>query len=175
MPYSTPAMVRNAVAPGDWAAVPPQTPGGTGTAADMSDQQLSDEIAEADTQIDVALAPYYLTPVAPVEGLVPHPIDYWSRNIAAYNATLTNNRNLPVDPNSPVALRYMQTMTAMKGLANGSTVLEIPSLNPDTTGGGAGAPLNPYEGTMFFPSDFDLIERAGPFPPFRDYYPRRGY
>lgn len=168
MPYSTPAMVRNAVAPGDWLADPPQTPGGTGTAADMSDDQLADEIAEADTQINVALSPYYTVPVAPlIGGGTPHPIDYWSRNIAAYNATLTNNRNLPLDPNSPVALRYKQTLAALAGLANGTTAPGIPPVNPDTGGGGAGAPLNPYEGNLFDQSDFQLETQPLGWSPWR--------
>lgn len=144
-------MVRLALAPrlDDGSPVPPTAL--THTGADLTDEQLSDEIAEADSEIDGYLAGRYVTPVAVVDvnnpdSLPPNPISYWSRNIAAYKATLTYKRNQPVETTNPVYLRYQMTMQALLAASNGSMILDIPSDSGDVTTVTSGGAVNVQPG-----------------------------
>jgi phage gp36-like protein len=156
MAYSTPAMVRKALVPSSTGAVPNPP---THTAADLDDATLQDAIAEADAQIDAYLAGIYVTPVgdSAVPGVPPHPIDYWSRNIAAYNATLTYRGSQDFGDNDPVARRYKDTETALKAVEGGKLSLPLPR---NATGAGSTAGVspayNPYVGTLWTPDDFSV-------------------
>lgn len=161
MAYSTPAMVRQALVPGSDGT---QTTN-SGTAADLDDTQLTDEIAEADAMIDSYIARYYAVPVAVkiagddedgTDGSIPHPIDYWSRNIAAYNATLTFRKNLDFQETDPVARRYNATMTALTAVSRGQATLQLPDNRTPNSGSGAGTPVNPYVGNLFDARDWNL-------------------
>lgn len=161
-------MVRNALNPGTDGSAPPDPPSGTG--ADLSDAQLEDAIAEADAVIDSYIAKYYAVPVALVipatddvqgdgapDGSVPHPIDYWSRNIAAYNATLVVRKSLDFTDDDPVARRYNATMSALVGVSKGQATLQIPENTTPNAATGAGAPVNPYyAGDLFDAADWNL-------------------
>ncbi len=164
MAYSTAAMLRQALVPtSDGAA--PATP--TNTAADMSDAQLIDAIAEADSLIDAYIGKYYAVPVAvtyaseidgdgaPV-GSTPHPIDYWSRNIAAYNATLAYRGSLDFADTDPIARRYMATMQALVAVSKGQANLQLPDNTNGPSATGAGQVMNPYVGDLFDPRDWNL-------------------
>lgn len=164
--YSTPALVRKALVPSSDGTVPSPL---SHTAADLSDTILNDAIAEADSQIDGYLAGVYVTPVADgtVPGSPPHPIDYWSRNIAAYNATLTYRGSQDFGDNDPIARRYKDTETALKAVSNNKLSLPLPrnvgGAGANTT---AGAPFNPYVGDLWTPDDFGVHEtpdHRGPF------------
>lgn len=163
MAYSTPAMVRNAVYPQGTGT---QTTG-TNTAADLSDTALNDAIAEADSQIDAYIGKYYAVPVAVVisgssdgdgapVGATPHPIDYWSRNIAAYNATLGLRGSLDFSDNDPVARRYTATMNALVAVSKGQANLQLPDNTSGPSATGAGGVINPYAGDLFDPNDWNL-------------------
>lgn len=171
MSYSTPTDIRNALAPGVWPAPYPENPPVTRTAADLTDAQLNDEIAEADQLIDSYLNSRYATPVAgTVEGettTYPPPIRTWSRNIAAYKATLTNRRGKDITENDPVVRRYRETMAALIAVSTGKASLNLPGNTGPSGGGDAGAPFNPYTGDLFGSADFDLR----PVNPAWPYYP----
>lgn len=131
MAYSTPLMVRQALAPGDFAEGQPQIPDLTNTAADFDDTQLNDAIAEADSVIDGYIGAYYKTPV---DG-APHPIDYLSRNIAAYNATLSYRKGQDLADQDPVIRRYNGSIAFLTLVSTGKAKLAGIPENSDSTDG----------------------------------------
>lgn len=152
-------MVRMAVSPSADPANPPVPE--SGTAADLSNVEILDAISEADSTIDAFISGRYVTPVAQVSDATPHPLDYWSRNIAAYNATLTFRGSLDFTDSDPVARRYTATMLALTAVRDNKA--NLPPTIPEIGGGddgaaeGAGAPINQYPGdNMFAPEDFSL-------------------
>lgn len=163
MAYSTPAMVRDAVMPTSNGT---QTTN-TNTAADLSDTQLQDAIAEADALIDAYIGKYYAVPVAVVitgsldgdgapVGAIPHPIDYWSRNIAAYNATLGVRGSQDFADTDPIARRYTATINALVAVSKGQANLQLPDNTNGPSATGAGTVNNPYIGNLFDPQDWNL-------------------
>lgn len=175
MPYSTPLMVREALAPGLWASDPVPDPANpTGTAADLDDTQLADAIAEADSTINTFLSGRYDIPFKPQ---IPpgandlHPIDYWSRNIAAYNATLTYRGSQDFSEQDPIARRYNATMVALTATRDGKATVPFPeNLGPGSQAA-AGTVHNPYVGDLFGTDDFSLVPVGGAYPNMRPYYP----
>lgn len=158
MAYSTAVMVRQALVPSSDGT---QTTG-TGTAADLSDAQLADAISEADATIDAYIGGYYAVPVAQVSNATPHPIDFWSRNLAAYFATLAWRGSMDFTETDPVARRYKETMDALTAVMNGKLRLQLPE---NTSGNSAiepGSALNPYVGDLWDPTDFSLFPAQSP-------------
>lgn len=163
MAYSTAKMVRQALVPSS-DGTQPSPP--AHNAADMADAQLEDAIAEADSTIDGYLAARYTVPVAPVAtggdedgtpvGSVPHPVDYWSRSIAAYNATLIFRGSQDFTDTDPIARRYRDVMTQLQSVSAGKITLNLPTSVTVAAGVGAAAPFNPYQGDLWQPSDFHL-------------------
>lgn len=151
MAYSTPAMVRQALVPSSDGSMPTTV---TNTAADLPDAQLQDAINEADSIIDGYIGRFYAVPVT--GEAIPHPVDYWSRNIAAYNATLTYRESQDFADQDPVARRYTATMAALQSVSKGEIQLQLPRQTGDSRAAGADSPINPYEGDLFTPEDFDL-------------------
>lgn len=162
MPYSTPAMVRKAlVATSDGSQ--PSEP--TNTAADFTDEQLADEIAGADSVINGYIGGRYIVPVALIEGAVPHPLDYLSRDIAAYTATLTKKGSLEFTDNNPIYRRYSQALAFLIAVGATKATLQIPRNDTGTATLGAGAPINPNgQASLFGLRDFSLREEFGGFP-----------
>jgi len=162
MPYSTVAMVRSALAPGEYDMNnPPDTP--TNTAADLSNAQLSDAIAEADSTIDGWINPIYDTPVLndPATNATPHPIDYWSRDLAIYFATLVRRKGADFADTDPVARRYSQVMLQLQAVGKGLVKLSLPS-SGTLTEMGAGPVTNPYVGNLFTVEDFGIVQDNRP-------------
>ena len=154
MAYSTPAMVRLALIPTTDGSQP-DTP--SDTAADLSDEQLTDAIAEADSIIDGYIGAYYAVPVADnADGSVPHPLDYWSRNLAVYNATLVYRGSMDFAETDPITRRYADTIAQLQAVAAGRVRLQLPENSSGNSGVEAGAPLNPYVGDLWDPEDFDI-------------------
>jgi phage gp36-like protein len=159
--YSTVFEVRAAVSPSGGSDNPPDEP--TRTAADLPNASITDAIEEADSIIDSYIGGRYVTPVA--GDPAPHPIDYWSRNIAAYLATLTQRKGQDFSDNDPVARRYNATMLALTAVRDGKASFpsSIPEIGADgSTGGaeGAAAPFNPNPDVMFGPEIFGLPART---------------
>lgn len=158
MAYSTPASVRKAIVPSSDGAVPNPL---SHTAADLSDAELSDAIAEADSQIDGAIGGLYATPVDITSG-VPHPIDYWSRNIAAYVATLSYRGSQDFSDNDPIARRFKMTQDAMNMVATGKASLPLPRNLGGSSEAAPGTAINPYIGDLWTPDDFSLTPALSP-------------
>jgi phage gp36-like protein len=103
----------------------------------------------------------------------PHPIDYWCRNIAAYNATLVYRGSVDFQDVDPVARRYKDTMAFLQQVAAGKlALLALVENNGLQSVTGAGPAINPYIGTLFTPDEFDLkapnfdpVYGAQPLPP----------
>ncbi|MGE5612683.1 MAG: phage protein Gp36 family protein [Bacillota bacterium] len=169
MSYSTVAEVRRALVPtlsNTDAADPPTN--ASRTAADFTNDQLQDAIAEADAVIDGYIGRFYAVPVQQIPDpatqppgsgalIVPHPLDYWSRNIAAYNATLVYRGSLDFTDNDPVARRYKDTLFALQQVAAGKMQIQYIAENTsETAATGAGSAINPYIGDLFTIDEFDL-------------------
>jgi len=155
MPYSSPIDVRNALTPGA-ASTDPSTAGG------LSDEQIDDAIAQADARINGYLPADYTVPMITLENdlqVASSPFRFWSRDIAAYLATLTYKRNKDVPLDEPVRLRYTDTMADLLAVSRGTYQL------PDdgVTDGDLGEVFvyNQYEGQLFGPSDFYLAPVTG--------------
>lgn len=156
MAYSTPAMVRMALV---------STPDGrqpnpaSNTAADMTDTQLQDHIAEADSLIDARIGKYYAVPAAldPQTQKGPHPLDYWSRNIAAYLATLTYRGSMDFTDSDPILRRYKDTLAALDSVGEGRVKLQLDDNASTHSATQAGDPVNPYVGDLFSLSDFHIV------------------
>lgn len=154
MAYSTPEMGRKALVPSSDGSQP-QTP--TNTAADLGDDQWLDAIAEADSEIDAMIGRFYKTPVDPGVGdIAPQPINFWSRNIAAYKATLSYRKTQDLSDRDPVTLRYQATMDALRMVNQGTAKIEIPLNVGDSRAEGASPAYNPYIGDLWSPEDFHL-------------------
>jgi phage gp36-like protein len=173
--YCTVTDVRNALAAapqgGSWAdGQQPTEDMLTGTGADLSNDQLTDAIAEAQARVDSYITGRYVTPVlvdatgTPYTS-VPHPLDYWTRNIAAYLAKITYAESQDFEDIDPVARRYNMTLLDMTAVRDGKQSIAIPENPTSSSEAAAGTVINPYVGQLFCPSDFDLypIGSAWPF------------
>ena len=166
MAYSTPAMVRKAILPSSDGSQP-TAPNLSHTAADLSDPELADAIAEADSTIDGALSGRYAVPVAnDGSGNVPHPIDYWSRNLAAYIATLSYRGSQDFSDDDPIARRYRMTQDAINMVATGKASLPLPSQTGTNSQVGVHSAYNPYVGDLWTPDDFNLTEGSPVLGPY---------
>jgi phage gp36-like protein len=130
----------------------------TGTAADLSDADLTDAIEQAQAEVDGRLSTLYDTPFAAPSQIV---IDI-TRDIAAYLATLTYRRGDPLQPGEAVTLRYTRAQQMLKDASKGDLPL------PSTTGSGTEMPAtvasvsNPYDGDLFQTGDFGIGPAISP-------------
>lgn len=151
--YSVVTDVRNALTPGG--ATDDRT-----TAASLSDAQLVDAVKQADGMIDAHLSTRYTIPQDEDNPLVAvDPIRWWSRDIAAYLATLTFKRNKDVPQDDPIRLRFNLAMSTLIAVRDGKANLDLPPV------GGEGTDItvvNLYEGRLFGPEDFGLSPAGRP-------------
>jgi phage gp36-like protein len=162
--YSSVGAVRQALAPS--LIDPDQEPQTqTGTAANVSNETISDAIAEADSRIDTYISGRYSTPVPTDQsGKTPAPINFWSRDLAAYLVLLTWRKNQNVDADDPVRLRATQVATDLVAVRDGKAHLPLP---PNQTGTGQEAGALPainlgYSGNLFEVGEFDVF--GSPWP-----------
>lgn len=145
------------------------TPGGSATdgstAASLEDYQIDDAIREAEETIDLFLATRYtITPVETEEvdptdptttwtfSVAPAPLRGWTRDLAAFLATLTFRRNKDIPADDPVRLRFNMVMGFLSQVRDGSLSLTLPV--PDSV---AGITVqNLYEGRLFDMSNVGL-------------------
>ncbi|MGW1676030.1 phage protein Gp36 family protein [Saccharopolyspora sp. NPDC002376] len=143
--YATPDNVRAVLArkPGEWA----------GTAAELSDEALTNQIKSAQAQVDGRLSVRYRVPFDPVPGLVAD----ITRDIAAYLADLTYRQGLDYESDrDPVVLRYQQAIAMLERIATGQVDLpDAPEI------GGLLSGRNRYGGALFGLDDFGLKVRGG--------------
>lgn len=154
--YSSVTDVRNAVAPG---LISRDSPASAGS---LNEDQILDAIREADSIVDLHVRSRYIVDQDPADPTVAiAPFRYWSRNIAAWLATISLRQTKPIDENDPVRLRYQQTMEALLSVRNGT--LDIPGATPADTANADDSVFvyNQYTGNLFGPGDFGLAPAAG--------------
>lgn len=160
--YCTVRDVRNALTPG--ADVNDKA-----TASGLADWQLTDAIVEAMGHVKAFIGAIYsivatsytedtdaepeTSPVPFTAG--PDPIRGWTRDIAAFLATLTFKRNKDVTPDDPVRLRFNLAMSQLTAIRDGKTTIDLPPAT-DVDGNGAVTVVNQYEGHLFGPEDFGI-------------------
>jgi phage gp36-like protein len=128
----------------------------------MPDAIIDDAIAEASSLVDGYVGGPYAS-----NDFVPGLIQYWTRDVAAYLATLTWRKSKDLTPEDPVVLRYNTVTTMLTDVMNGSLVISSPGngLNGGTVIDGppdiAATVVNPFPPTlspfpMFVEVDYDL-------------------
>lgn len=147
--YCTIEDVRNAL-----------TPGGSQvdktTASGLEDTQIIDSIREADSIVNSYINARYTVPQDPLDAdRAVEPARFWSRNIAAFLATLTYKRSKDVPADEPVRLRYNLTMAGLLAIREGKATTSLPPIGV-TTGSDGVTVINQYQGSMFAPADFAL-------------------
>lgn len=159
--YVSIGSLRSALAPGVFEDdTPPASK--TNTAADLPNEQLADAIAEAESIVDSAIGGRYATPVQDVNSATPHPIDFWTRAIAAYLATCTYRKSQDFSNDDPVYRRYLVATQRLADIQNGKGSLPIPTNDTSTGTAGAGQPVNLYSGDLFSADDFNLVPDTWP-------------
>lgn len=156
--YCTPNDVRAALTPG---GVTDQDQ----TAASLPDWQLLDAIDEAEDMVNAYLVAYSIVvethevddPDNPGNTAVfvaaPNPVRRWTRDIAAYLATLTFRKNKDLPEDDPIRLRYSIVVGLLAQVRSGILLLPLPIVE----GGGHQVEIfNLYDGTLFGPEDFGL-------------------
>jgi phage gp36-like protein len=123
-----------------------------GTAAELAEPILQMSLDAAQAQVDARLGGQYAVPFAEP---VPQLVKSITLAIAAYLADLGYRQSVDSDAQDPVARRYQWATDLLSRLSTGSAVL------PGAVGGGAAIrsgmfPVNPYDGGLFAPDDFDL-------------------
>ncbi|MFI6986029.1 phage protein Gp36 family protein [Embleya sp. NPDC050154] len=132
------------------------------TGAGLSDEQIQDQIVEADATIDVYVGGRYVTPVVLTAPQV-EPMRSWSRAIAAYLSAgiVRKNRNIPT---AGYVQRYEATMEQLrtirdgKGRISGAPIAPLEPPPGDTDGDGLATVtvINQYCGTLLTPADAGL-------------------
>jgi phage gp36-like protein len=165
MAYSTPNDVRNVLAPGVWPVPTGDPTPKTGTAADLSDDQLVEAIKRGDILIDSYIGGRYVTPVA--VDPIPDGLVQWSASAGAYYATLTYRRGKDISDQDPVVRQFALLMQVLQRISTGTLTLPIPENGGSSASAGAGVPVNSYSGDLFGSSDFNLVPINSAWP----YYP----
>lgn len=152
--YSSPADVRNALTPG-------ADESDASTAASLSDAQITDAIKEADGTIDTFLHARFGVPQDPDDATVAiYPVRAWSRDIAAYLATLTFRKSKDMTPDDPVRLRYEFVLSLLDRIVSGELRPNLPQPPQETEPQGAFVyNLNPFK--LFSPADVFCPPRRG--------------
>lgn len=132
------------------------TPGGvsdSSTAASLTDPAITDAIDEADSIIDSYIGSRYGIPQDPNDATVAvKPVRYWSRDIAAFLATLTWKKGKDVGPDEPVRIRYTAVMNLLTAIRDGKATVNLPAPTGDQTGDEVWVE-NMYDGNLFDHAD----------------------
>lgn len=147
--YSTVTDVRSALFPGAGAE---PTEDKT-TAASLPNEQIVDAINEADSTVNTYLSVPGDRKVTMENDAATQPVRYWSRNIAAYLATLTFRRGKDLGQDDPVRLRYTATIGLLTAIRDGKTGNPLEPADPAPGSGGIEV-FNQYDGNLFSPDDF---------------------
>jgi phage gp36-like protein len=162
VPYLDPADVRLILAGTENAA---------GTAASLTDNDLTDAISEAQDEVDGRLAARYDTPFTDPPTVVVN----ITRDIAAYLATLTYRRGDPIQPGETIQLRYNRAQNLLSQAANGTFPLPLPGGGGDEAAA-ANVVNNPTSGDLWTEQDFHLVQRPAQWSGItNDVFPRPGW
>lgn len=141
MAYCTTAGVRLALV-ADGVSLDPAT------AASMDDTAILPACGAASDEVDARLGVLYSVPfVAPPQVVIDLATD-----LAAYLATLTFRKGMPLDGSHPVALRYARARSLLLDLARGNA--QLPALAPQPPGTPVVSNPTPR---LFGRRDFDLV------------------
>jgi phage gp36-like protein len=116
------------------------------TASSLTDVELGDAIEEASAEVDAELAALY---AVPLDDPVPPIVARITRDIAAYLATLTHRRGVPLSTDDPARLRGDQARALLRRIGSGQAGLVGVGGTSDAADGSAVA--NPYSGEMWAP------------------------
>lgn len=158
--YASTLDVRAALSPGAETS-------DTGTASDLPDWQLQDAIDEAQAIVDGYLNNRYQIPVSDIDVVNPNnpletwvfevaaaPVRSWTRDIAAYLATLTYRRGKDLGADDPIRLRYGLVRDLLGQAQDGTIILPFPTNDTDVSG--RVEIFNLYDGVMFTLDDLGL-------------------
>lgn len=136
------------------------------TAANLEDFQLQDAIDEAQGIVDAHLLSRYQIIVFEIEEVNPEdPLETWvyevapapvrglTRDIAAYLAALTFRKNLDLEKDDPIRLRYAMAEAMLTLIRKGELDLTLPGVEG---GDGGITVVNLYEPAMFTMEDVGL-------------------
>lgn len=155
------------------ALTPSADENGKETAASLPDWQIEDAIGEAEGWVNTYLMTRYTIPTVEVTenppeddpdagpityNIAPSPVRGWTRDIAAFLATLTFRKSKDLTEDDPVRLRYMMVLSALEAIRDHKMNLPGASFPPAETDENAqGVHVeNLYEGKLFSPDDFGL-------------------
>lgn len=145
---------------------PGWTPGTTSnTAADLPDVGIQDAVDQASSEVDTFLS----GPYDPTDD-IPDVIRFWTRDIAAYYATLTWRKGMDLTPQDPVQLRYNTAITRLQSVSEGQ--LDIPSPTAPADVATVVNPLGLTNVQLFSPFEFDLTGRNAGLSLFPLHYAR---
>lgn len=150
--YSSVTDVRLALTPGG-------DPGDVTTAASLTDPGITDAIKEGDGWIDTYILSKYSIPTDatadPPDSVAIYPIRAWSRDLAAWFATLTFRKSKDIADEDPVYRRFLWVQDVLERIAAGTLRPNLPRPpDPPEGYGSQGAFVyNLYEGRLFRPSD----------------------
>lgn len=136
------------------------------TGAILPDWQITDAINEAEGLINAYVAKRYVITPEEVEEInpenpgetwvyfvAPSPLRGWTRNIAAWLATLTYRKNKDIGEDDPVRLRFNMTMASLTSVKDHSIDLALPI---NEVGTNESIALNLYDEPLFQLEDFNL-------------------
>jgi hypothetical protein len=136
------------------------------TAAYFQDYQIEDAILEAEGIVAAHIAARYtivtgeveeINPEDPLETWVwvvaPSPIRAWTRDVAAYLASLTFHRHKDIEEDDPIRLRFKMVMDNLIAVRDRKMNIDLPPIGDGTSGVFV---INQYEGKLFGLEDVGL-------------------
>lgn len=164
--YCTVRDVRNALTPGvDVMNSPGKDP------SDLPDWQIEDAIDAAEGVVNAHVAARYVVTPAEIEvpvipatdpvttemvTVAPAPLRAWTRDIAAWYATLTFNRAKDIKEDDPIRLRMALVMSLLRDVRDRKSILPLPPVTDEENVTSGAEIYNLYEGNLFGPEDFNL-------------------
>jgi phage gp36-like protein len=112
--YCQPADIRNNVA---------GTDNGTGTCAQLSDQQIAQAIAQASAKISAYAGTAWIPDADTPAVVIPDLIFSTTVQLATFYATLVYRKNKPLVPGDPALLGYQDAMLTLNAIAAGTIVV----------------------------------------------------
>ena len=140
------------------------------TASSLPDWQIEDAILEAEGVINTYVLARYTIPTGEVtesnQGtppilsqvvVAPQPVRGWTRDVAAFLATLTFRKHKDLPEDDPVRLRYAMVLKMLEDIRDFKSTLPGGAFPPSDVDDDQGVHVeNLYTGKLFGPEDFGL-------------------
>lgn len=155
--YCTPADIRENVG---------GTDNGTGTCAQLTDDQLTDAIGRASSKVSAYAGTTFEADAETPVVIVPDLIAAVTVAIASFYGTLTYRKNKPLAQYDPIMLGYVDAMSTLNAIAAGTIQVGPPDPG-ETSPEGAAKVINTVPRTFTFadsgtvPNGFGGISAAG--------------